>query len=362
MIAGGGRCNVLPIAVDETDFHTTGSRHVVRRILRTWPLAAQRAFFEEKLQLPLMDEEDSGKVFPVCESGRKVRDRFVEAVQEEGAEVRCGWRVERVRPSTGGGFVLESADGETLRTQRLIMAAGGQAAPATGSDGHGYRLVRSLGHRVVEPVPALVPLLSPDKDLQALAGVSLPVRWRARVQGKLVEERVRELLFTHRGFSGPAPLDFSWRVVREQATIQVSWEDGNLEEWEAHFIARARREVGNAVAEYLPRRLSEVLLARVGIRQKMRCGNLSRGQRQRLLALLCDFPLILTGNEGFAKAEVTSGGVPLGELNPSTLESRRTPGLFLCGEILDATGRLGGFNFLWAWITGRLAGERASKS
>lgn len=363
LVSGGGRCNVLPASAEDADFFTSGSRNVLRRLLRTWPLVEQRAFFEQDLGVPLIEEEGSGKLFPVSGHAREVRDALAGAARAAGAELREGWRVESLERAASGGFLLRGGDGgdQELRAARVVLASGGCSVPETGSDGHGYELARRLGHSLLPPYPALVPLTTADRELMELAGIALPVRWRARRGGKVVEERVRELLFTHRGFSGPAILDASHWVSRDGAELLVAWDDGRPEEWHAFLNAKARRELGKLLADRLPRRLAELLIARAGLRADRRAGELTRGELVRLTELLCSFRLPVDGDEGFRVAEVSGGGIPLAELDPSTLHSRVCAGLYPCGEILDVIGRIGGFNFQWAWLSGRLAGESAAR-
>lgn len=360
LISGGGRCNVLPSELSEADFFTSGSRHVLRRLLRTWPLEEVRRWFEEELGIPLVLEEETGKLFPAAQRARPVRDRLAEAVREQGARLHTGFRLERVERREEG-FRLEAADGRRLEAGRLILATGGCSVPSTGSDGHGYTLAASLGHRLLPRYPALVPLTTKDAELRALAGISVPVRWRALRDGRPVDAGEGPLLFTHRGFSGPAVLDASHHVVRNGAVLEVSWGAGDAAEWTGWLRGRARRAVERAVGDLLPRRLAALLVRRAGLRGAERCGNLDRGRLDRLLGVLTAFPLPVSGHEGYRTAEVTGGGIPLDEVRPSTLESRLCPGLFLCGEILDLIGRIGGYNFHLAWITGRLAGEAAAR-
>lgn len=359
LISGGGRCNVLPARFDEGAFWTSGSRNVLRRLFRTWRLEAVRSFFEEELGVPLVEEEESGKLFPAVQRARPVRDRLTEEAAAAGATLLYPWRVEAVRREEPG-FLLEAGDGRTLRARRLVLATGGCSVPRTGSDGHGYVLARGLGHSVLPPYPALVPLTTGDPDFPSLAGVSLPVRWRTLAGSRTTETGAGGLLFTHRGFSGPAVLDASHRVVRDGDALEVAWGGLRPADWEEHWQSRGRRRLVRALADLLPRRLVEVLLPRAGLRPDTRVGNLTRPMRDRLLAVLCAFRLPVDGHEGFRTAEVTGGGIPLDEIRPSTLESRLCPGLFPCGEILDVIGRIGGHNFLWAWVTGRLAGESAA--
>ena len=240
--SGGGRCNILPSESEPGDFHTAdSSMNVVKRLFRTWRLEDQKSWFEQELQLPLK-LEGSGKLFPECDSGKTVRDKMIEDAEAQGVEVIQEFKVDSIEKREGG-FILTSSSGQSINAERVILATGGQSVPASGSDGHGYSIARTLGHQVPQVYPALVPLTSKDQEFQSLAGVSLPVRWRASVNGKVQEERVRELLFTHRGFSGPAILDASHWVVREQATVTLSWEDGTADEWEKHFNAKGAHKL-----------------------------------------------------------------------------------------------------------------------
>lgn len=361
LISGGGRCNVLPAESEERDFFTQGSRAVLRRLLASWPLAEQRAWFEEELGLPLVLEAGTGKLFPATQSARTVRDALLRAARGAGAALLWPWRAAAVVPE-GGGFVLTSDDGRVLRCRRLILATGGRSVPKTGSDGAGYGFARALGHSILPQYPALAPLTTGEARFRALSGIALPVRWRARRDGKVAEERVRELLFTHHGFSGPAVLDASHWWTRDGAEIRVDWGALGHGEWDRALDPgdEGRRGVGATLERALPARLAAALCDVAGVDPATQRAQLDRARRERLLATLADYPLPVSGTRGFAVAEVTGGGVPLGEADPRTLESRACPGLHLCGEILDAIGRIGGFNFQWAWATGRLAGRAAA--
>lgn len=370
LISGGGRCNLLPSESSVNDFFSTGSQNVLKRLFRTWRLPDCREFFEQTLDLPLIEEEDSGKLFPECQSARMVRDRLLEALQDAGVHIAQPFRVTSMEfegkgdsqgePASAAFRITDDHD-QVLEGAKLILATGGCSIPKTGSDGFGYQLAQNFGHSCLPPYPALVPLHSKDPGMTSLSGISLPVTWRAMLQGKVREERTRELLFTHQGFSGPAVLDASHWAVREQANLEIAWGALDEADWEDHWQSRGRRELLRGLSDLLPRRLAEDLIRRSGLRPDVRIGTLTRPQRNRMLQILCHFQLPIQGNGGFRVAEVTGGGIPLNEVQPSTLESRSQPGLYLCGEILDVIGRIGGYNFYWAWVTGRLAGESAAR-
>lgn len=363
LISGGGRCNVLPSHLDMTRYVTASSPNSLRMILRGWRLEDQRAFFEDVVGLPLRLEEETGKLFPVADSARAVRDGLVQTAKARGVEWQSSVEVTALEPlSPGWGITL--AGGRTIRADAVIVATGGLSVPKTGSDGFAYTALAALGHTVHPTYPALTPLTLDPPIFADLAGVSLPVT----IEAKNATER-REasggFLFTHRGYSGPSVLDVSHVAVRARlageppATITVQWTAYDAPTWEA-FLAPAAHQVGTVVRRELPTRLADRLLADVGIDPTRKLSQLPRNGRKALVAALTRYPLPWTGDEGYKKAEVTGGGVALGEVQPATMESRIHPGLFLAGELLDAFGPIGGYNFVWAWVTGRLAGLGAA--
>jgi len=212
--------------------------------------------------------------------------------------------------------------------------------------------------------PALTPLLAEPAVHASLSGVSLNVRIRAKWRGSETESH-GGFLFTHRGYSGPSVLDVSHVAVQslaageERATLRVRWSELDREAWLTILDAHGGL-VLSAVSRTLPGRLAELLLVESGIPLDRKARELRKTERNGLVDRLTSYDLPWSGDEGFKKAEVTGGGVALDEVDTRTLESRRCPGLFLCGEILDAFGPIGGHNFAWAWATGRLAGTAAA--
>jgi predicted Rossmann fold flavoprotein len=265
--------------------------------------------------------------------------------------VDAGWRVECARELP-------------LSADAVIVATGGLSVPKTGSDGTGLVIARRLGHVVQPTYAALTPLVAAPAPFGHLAGLSLSVtvsakssRWRTRTTGGF--------LFTHKGYSGPAVLDVSHVAVRAMsegtpATIAVRWTPLGDEEWDAALRPRGTRTVLAALSTELPDRLAAALLREAEVDPGQTLATFRREHRRRLIDVLVRGKLPWTGDEGYAKAEVTGGGVSLSEIDPRTMESRRHRGLFLCGEMLDAFGPIGGYNFFWAWATGRAAGLGAA--
>ena len=365
LISGGGRCNVLPSTLQPERFVTDSPAHVLRGMLRAWPLAAQRAFFEEELGIPLALEEESGKLFPASNRARDVRDGLLTFARDRGVDVQFQTTVTG-RSDTGSSVPSASPTRWRLHTSRgdidasaVILATGGLSVPQTGSDGTGLEIARHLGHEIHETYPALTPLTGAPPALTALAGISLAVRIRAKAGGRTTESH-GGFLFTHRGYSGPSVLDVSHVAVRSQmATLRVQWADRDAESWSRDLTATTGLVV-NTVARHVPERLAEVLCLQAGVPPGRRGPDLRRSERTALIEALTSYVLPWSGDEGYKKAEVTGGGVALTEVNPRTLESVRHPGLFLCGEMLDAFGPIGGHNFAWAWATGRAAGLGAA--
>ncbi len=361
LISGGGRCNILPSEVEAEWFVTDSSPHSLRNILRSWPLAAQRQFFEDELDLPLALEAESGKLFPASNRARDVRDRLLGFARSRGADVRFDARLMELAPA-GGGWRLELEGGDSLQARAVVIATGGLSVPNTGSDGGGLGLVGRLGHTVHPTYPALTPLTTRVARWTDLSGVSLDARLVSPPETPRYNRR-QGLLFTHRGFSGPAVLNISHVFTRPREgappAILAAWDGLSRAEWERDFNAGGRAQLATVLRRRLPERLVLALLEEAGVPADRMLAQLRRDERERALDALTALPLPVSGDEGYRKAEVTGGGVALSEIDPVTMESRRTPGLFLCGEILDAFGPIGGYNFLWAWATGRAAGHGA---
>jgi len=335
LISGGGRCNVTHDVVHASAFN--GSRNAIAKILRTFDVPATIDFFAS-LGATLKREE-TGKLFPTTDKARTVLDALLRAA--DGVEIRTDYKV----TATRRGFVIN----DTLHARKVILAAGGRSVAKTGSDGSGYALAKALGHTVTPTFPALVPLVLPNEHpLTTLSGLSVDAELAVRSPtGKVLRRERGSMLFTHFGLSGPVVLDISRHWIASQpATLTASLLPGEtFESLDAALIDSPR-----AIRQRLPARLWELLAPK----------DTSREERRRLTRDLLELLLPVVRDRGFEYAEVTAGGVPLSEIDTTTMESRVCPGLYLCGEILDVDGKIGGYNFQWAWASGRLAGMSAS--
>lgn len=364
LVSGGGRCNVTHHAVDETAF--SGSTHpAIRRVLRRFDVERTVAFFRE-LGVELK-REDTGKLFPTTDRARTVLDALLRAARESGVALRHPWRVASVA-CDADGFLVTSAAGESLRAARVVLATGGRSLPKTGSDGGGYALATSLGHSLTERIlPALVPLVVPEGHfVRKLSGLSVPATLEVRLgSGRKRVAVTGSLLCTHFGLSGPAALDVSRHLIDARlddpgARLVVRWlAELDGEGLDAQLRMLGSVSVGRFLADLLPDRLADALCAEAGVDPATPGHRLGREGRRALVMAATEMTVPIAGDRGFSVAEVTAGGVPLRELHLDTLRSRICPGLSVCGEICDVDGRIGGFNFQWAWASGYVAGSSA---
>jgi predicted Rossmann fold flavoprotein len=364
LVSGGARCNVTHREVDETAF-AGSSPKAIRKVLRRFGVPETVAFFEA-LGVALKTE-DTGKLFPTTDRARTVVDALLRAASESGVEIRHPWRVTGVEASAGG-FLLKSAAGATLEARHVVLATGGRSLPRTGSDGGGYDLARALGHTITPRVfPGLVPLTLPrDHPLCGLSGLAALATLQVHTpQGRRLAAFTGPTLCTHFGLSGPAVLDVSRHLIAARlddpaARLVASWLPGETEETLGGQLQRmGPLTAARFLAERLPERLARVLCTLAGVPEDVPGHRLTREARRSLARAVTALDVPVTGDRGFGFAEVTAGGVPLSELDLGTMESRVHPGLFLCGEICDVDGRVGGFNFQWAWASGYVAGVAA---
>ncbi|CAN5716966.1 aminoacetone oxidase family FAD-binding enzyme [soil metagenome] len=368
MISGGGRCNVLPSKLSPSQYVTASSPNALRRMLLSWTLPEQQRYFEHELGVPLALERESGKLFPASNRARDVRDALVTRARRQGVDIRFDTTVVGFAPApadTRPGWVVKLQGGQELAAAAVVVATGGLSVPQTGSDGTGLNVLAALGHTIHATYPALTPLTDSSARHAALAGVSLSVRLTAP-RPKRAFTTAGGFLFTHRGYSGPAVLDISHLAVQSRLTggpgqpILVQWTELDAPAWERLLQEGGAGQIGPLLRRQLPTRLADALLAEASVDPARALAELRRDERRQLVTALTRYPLPWTGDEGYRKAEVTGGGVALSEVDPRTLQSRRHDGLFICGEALDAFGPIGGYNFVWAWATGRAAGLGAA--
>ena len=369
LVSGGGRCNVTHAVVRPQDFH--GSQPVIRNILAAFSVPATCRWFAS-LGVELKQEE-TGKLFPTTDKARTVLNALLRRCQQLGVVLLPHHRVMDIQLAHGDSvstmprFVLEHSQGRLL-ARRVIMATGGRSLPKTGSDGGGWDLIRRLGHTVTETYPALVPLVLESSMFHAeLSGLSQIVELHTVVGGKVTDRRTGSLLWTHFGISGPVAMDSSrfWTMaMASNLSVEMICnfcpeEDfTRMTQW---LLKRAAEKPKLSIAKALSQRFAERFAAALcrwaGIDPLRPIAQLPQGQRRELVHGLTGLRLPVLRDRGWNYAEVTAGGVPLSEVDFRSMASRKVPGLYVIGEMLDCDGRIGGFNFQWAWATGYAAGR-----
>jgi predicted Rossmann fold flavoprotein len=378
LVSGGGRCNVTNSVVSEQDFWG-GKRTIVRRILRALPVDRTVEFFRD-LGVEL-HEEAGGKLFPDTNRARDVLDALLKEVADAGARIHSETRVTSIA-ADADGFAIDTTSGP-LRSRAVVLATGGRSLPKTGSDGTGYALASALGHSMIAQTPALAPLLLDARGEEEtetvharLSGVSIDAELAIWIDGAIAIRLSGALLWTHFGISGPLALNASrhWERARlDGRDVRVTlnlYPGKTFEEVDALWVRAARDQpratLRSTLAAHVPDAVARELASNQG-QTRVRPGSdpglapflaeLTREERRRLVHAVTEWPLPVAGSRGYNFAEVTAGGVPLTEIDPATMESRVCPGLYLVGEILDVDGRIGGFNFQWAWSTAFVAGR-----
>ncbi len=376
LVAGGGRCNVTHFAVSERDY-AGATPQQIRKVLQRFPVRETIAFFRA-LGVELK-QEDTGKLFPTTDSAKTVLEALLRGCSEAGVALQHPARVECLRFDAMQMHFVATTETLAFTARRVLLATGGKALPKSGSDGAGFSFATAFGHTLTPHiVPALAPLLLPASHwLLALSGLALDVELSLilpsgapfRFPGQAKSHLVRgAMLATHFGLSGPAALDISrhWthaRMLEPRTTLRVNWLPRHREDTlDAVLVASKGVSVLHVLRELLPERFARALLQEVRIDPSITPQQLPRERRLSLVRALTEMQLEVIGDRGFTYAEATAGGVPLGEIDLSTMESKLQRGLYLAGEILDVDGRIGGFNFQWAWASGFTAGSSQARA
>jgi predicted Rossmann fold flavoprotein len=359
-VSGGGRCNVTHACYDIGEMAKRYPRggHFVRKAFHRWFTTDTIGWFRER-GVELKTEED-GRMFPVSDSSQTIIDCLMKEVNKYGVEIWQHAEVGSAVVSDGADFRLVLKDGRVLEADYVCVACGGYAKSEM------FEWIRKLGHTIEEPVPSLFTFNMPGDAITGLMGVSVPEAQVKIVGSKLVERG--PLLITHWGMSGPVVLRLSAWGARELARggykfgIQVNWipdltEQAARERMQEMRYERAGQMVGGKNTFGLPQRLWEYFLSVAGIKEGVRWSDLPSREQNKLVNLLCTGSFGVQGKTTFKEEFVTAGGVRLSEVDPSSFQSRKVPGLFFAGETLDVDGITGGYNFQHAWTGGWVAAD-----
>ena len=360
LMSGGGRCNFTNTGTTPANF-LSSNPHFCKSALARYTPANFIAMVER--HGIAYHEKELGQLF--CDdSSKQIVAMLLKECEDAGVDVRTSCAIESVEvlavPDEGAAesaprFRVTTAQG-VVDAESLVVATGGLSIPSMGATGFGYALAKQFGHAVLPTRAGLVPLTQsgkPAEQMAELAGVALPVTARA---GKTSFSNA--MLVTHRGISGPAILQISnyWQPGETLELDLLPGQDA-LETLAALRASRPDAQLRTVLSELLPKRFAERLCETVFESRPMK--QLDPKPMQRIAETLARFPLVCSGTEGYRTAEVTLGGVDTKDVSSSTMESRRVPGLYFVGEVLDVTGWLGGYNFQWAWASGHAAGQSA---
>ncbi|MBR2889413.1 MAG: NAD(P)/FAD-dependent oxidoreductase [Oscillospiraceae bacterium] len=364
LITGKGRCNVT---------NNCGAQEVLRNVPRNgrFLYSAMDAFPPERIMEFFeangcdLKTERGNRVFPVTDRSASVLDCLKQVLRRSGVTLRTA-RVKGIVTDNGAVSGVR-AEGETIPCKWVILATGGLSYPATGSTGDGYRMAAELGHTIVPGEGSLVPLETAGADAGDMQGLSLRnvgVKL-LNAKGKVLYKDFGELLFTHFGVSGPTVLSASCHLKGEGCKLVIdlkpALDEGKLDDRILRDLEMYQnRSMENALTDLLPRSMIPVVLRRLDIDPALQANSLKKQQRRALVELLKGFSLEITGKRPVAEAIITSGGVKTGEIDPKTMQSKKVPGLYFAGEIIDCDAYTGGFNLQIAWATAYAAGRAVS--
>ena len=370
LVAGGGRCNVTHHTVDEHQY-AGSSPGAIRSVLRRFDADATVGFFGE-LGVQLK-REGTGKLFPTTDSAHTVLNALTSELDRVGVQRLFPWRVASIERTESGFRVVSNTEEQSpIDADRVVLATGGMALPRTGSDGAGYRFARALGHSITDRVfPSLVPIVTGEGSrwITELSGIACRATLSVTTGGgRVLKSFTNDTLCTHFGLSGPGPLDvsryfFDARADDPGTRLQINWlgetEPGGVD---LYLQNLAKKSVLGGLREQIPERLVRALSERCSVDPAAPGHALNKQQRLDLVRAITATEVDVERDRGFTFAEVTAGGVALKELTTKDMRSKRCDGLWLVGEILDVDGRIGGFNFQWAWATGFIAGNAIARS
>lgn len=360
LATGNGRCNLMNRNAVAESFY--GDSKFAVPAMKRFSVAENEKFFNS-LGL-ICSEEDEGRMYPISGQASSVLDvlRF-EAVRL-GVEFICDVHVEKIKKQRG-----ELIINDTYKADAVIVAAGGKASPAQGSDGSGYELLKSFGHKITKLSPALVQLMAESPVLRSLKGIRTPCRLAMTNDKGLFETQEGELQFTEYGLSGIAVMQlarFYEKGLHTKISVDIipAMTENELSEYLlCRQKANPKAEAENMLIGVFQKRLGQAVMKTAGISPlSIPVGEITKNQLREVAKLCKKWSFNLTGTRGFQHAQVTAGGADTKSFNPETMESKLVPGLFAAGEILNVDGTCGGYNLQWAWASGRLAGRCAAET
>ncbi|WP_439628465.1 NAD(P)/FAD-dependent oxidoreductase [Gemmata sp.] len=366
LMSGGTRCNITHDCERRGIIEAFGpnGKFLHSALAQLGPRETVQFFEAEGVATKV---EDTGKVFPVSDRAVDVLDALLRRLGRSGAKLSLTEPVREIAANPDGGFRVVTA-ARTVTAEKVLVTTGGRSFPGCGTTGDGYGFAAAFGHTILPQRPALVPLTVQPAWVGELRGITLPDPNLKVIDpaGKVLDSRRGSMLFAHFGLTGPAPLDVSRAVSGHPnpatLTLEVDLLPGEPEQAFDEFVrvetaANGKQLLAGVLSAKLPRRIADQVVVLCGLQPTRTAAALSKPDRQKIVAATKRLRLPLRGTLGFEKAEVTAGGVSLDEVDSRTMQSKKQPGLYLAGEVLDLDGWIGGYNFQSAWSTGWLAGR-----
>jgi predicted Rossmann fold flavoprotein len=381
LVCGAGRCNVTNINLDKSidNHYYTNNQGFPNVVLERFGYQDIVNFFDDLgVRLYVEQKTDIGKLFPTTDQAKTITGVLEEELKLLNVDIHLLTQVEDIVKRTKDEFVIKTTkldqagkelNKEIYTCKRLVLSAGGKTYPALGSNGSGYDLAESFGHKIITPVPSALPLVSKNPLSHFLQGMKIEAEVTSIINGKRIKTRSDDVMFTQYGFSGPAILNISREI-----SIHINREEKSGVEVEINFLPGMNREeiktelekrwnsrpelaLDKSLYGLFPNKFAETFPRAIGLDQNKKAKELNKSEKERLVDALSAFNVRIDGTRGWNEAEFTAGGVDTKDVNSETLESKIAPGLFFCGEILDVDGDVGGFNLSWAWSSGHLVGE-----
>ena len=374
LITGKGRCNITNSAdMEEFMKNIPENSKFLYSIFNKYTNQDIVSFL--KKQGVETKVERGGRIFPVSDKAQDVLEAFKRRLKELKVQIRTNFEVAKILTEDGNVTGIEGKNGEKILADKVILATGGKSYPVTGSTGDGYRMAKMLGHTVTELKPSLVPLTTSGNSrilCQQMQGLSLKnVAIKIKNENKIIYEDFGEMLFTHYGVSGPVILSASAILIRyknidellkeNKIKLYIDLKPALDEEKLDNRILRdfeelKNKQFKNSLDKLLPRKMIEPIITLIGISPEKRINEITKEERRKIVKVLKNFELTISGFRSIEEAIVTKGGISIKEINPKTMESKIINGLYFAGEIIDLDAFTGGFNLQIAWSTGYSAG------
>lgn len=374
LVCGAGRCNVTNVnLMNNPADHYYGDKDFVKSIFTQFGYKEIKEFFSD-LGVILYEEEKGnlGKLFPITNQARTVSELLIDAIRENNIDLFLNTNIEQIEKSESKFVVQgktrsnsEANEQEiSFLTDKVILSAGGKSYPSYGADGSGFTLAKSFGHLIISPVPSAVPLESNNPFGKEIVGLVLRANITSIINGKKIQTSEGDVIFKKYGVSGSAILNLSRELSiylnrnnGKDAKISINFVPGYEKELEKRFIKSSKKTVLKSLYGLVPNKFAKAILEYLDIPLSTKVKELDISGKKKIFDYLTSFELKIIGTRSWNEAEFTAGGISAKEVKSSTLESKKIPGLFFAGEVLDVDGKIGGFNLSWSFASGFVAGE-----